>query len=352
MEATVTAEFTEEQRTVLDRVEKLLRLAGKNTNEAEAASATAKAMSLLAEYNLNLSSVDETGEGSGRRAEEKVVGGFYEFEQDLWRRIADLNYVLCWHQKTWVERTTFDAKADRIIDHWRRTHILRGQFKFVGRVVNIAGTKAMGNYLLGTIDRLTRERLQERGVTERMNTQLRTRWAVSYREGIAARVGEKLWDRRQEQIAEERRTAEEAERRAREAGMKGASTETAISLSTLRQTERDANMDFMYGEGYTARQAAASAERARKAQEAEAAYTAWAAAHPEEARKQEEERRKEERKRSSRSYRSTGRAEKERDWGAYRAGYEKGDSVGIDQQAGSSRSAGGIGHTAGALGHG
>jgi hypothetical protein len=134
-----TDKLTEEQRKGLDTVEKLLRLAGKNPNEHEAAAATAKAMAMLADLNLTLASVDESGEGGGRRAEEKLVGGFYEFERDLVERIAELNFCLVWHQKTWVKRPPMDAKAQRILDPFRRTHILRGQFKIIGRVHNIAG---------------------------------------------------------------------------------------------------------------------------------------------------------------------------------------------------------------------
>ncbi len=179
-------EFTDQQRRVLDKVEKLLRLAGKNTNEAEAASATAKAMDLLAEYNLSLSSVDESGEGSGRRAEERLVGGFYEFERDLWSRIADLNFCLCWHQRTWVPRIHTDAKSERILDPYRRRNILRGQFKVIGRVHNVAATRGMAAYLLGTIERLTREWLHDEGVIERMNSQLRSRSAVSFRRAMTS----------------------------------------------------------------------------------------------------------------------------------------------------------------------
>lgn len=335
--------LTDEQRKGLDTVEKLLRLAGKNPNEHEAAAATAKAMAMLADLNLTLASVDESGEGGGRRAEEKLVGGFYEFERDLWARIAELNFCLCWHQKSWVPRPPTTArKADLIQDPFRRTHILRGQFKVIGRMHNIAATRAMAEYLLGTIERLTRQRLHEDGVTEKINTQLRSRWAVSFREGIAERIAEKLWDRRQEQIADERRAArEQAERAAREAGMAGASTETAVTLSTLRVTEKDANMDFIMGEGWSAQQRYARAESARKAREAREQYTRWAAEHPEEARKQEEEQRKAERKRSSRTYSEP--QGKARDWGAYRAGREVGESVGIDRQAPERKVAGVLG---------
>lgn len=335
-------EITEEQRRGLDTVEKLLRLAGKNPNEHEAAAATAKAMAMLADLNLTLASVDETGEGGGRRAEEKLVGGFYEFERDLWERIGELNFCIVWHQKSWVKRERMDAKAQRILDPYRRTHILRGQFKIIGRVHNIMATKAMAEYLLGTIERLTRERLHETGVTERVNTQLRSRWAVSFREGIAAAVAEKLWDRRQEQIADERREAREAERRRDEAmQMKGTSTETTMTLSSLRKSEKDANMDFVMGEGWSARQAQARADAARRARDARESHARWAAANPEEARKEEERQRKAERRRSSRSW-SSGPKEKERDWGAYRAGREIGESVGIDRQAGTTKVAGAL----------
>jgi hypothetical protein len=335
-----TDQLTEEQRAGLDTVEKLLRLAGRNPNEHEAAAATAKAMAMLADLNLTLASVDETGEGGGRRAEERLVGGFYEYERDLWSRIAELNFCLCWHQKHWVKRERLDAKALRILDPFRRTHILRGEFKIIGRLHNIQATRTMAQYLLGTIERLTRSRLHEEGVTESVNTQLRSRWAVSFREGIAERIAEKLWDRRQTQISEERQRALDEERRVREAGMAGVSTATAMTLADLRKTEEDANMDFVMGEGWSAQQRYERAERARRKREAQEEYTRWAAAHPEEAAAQEEERRKAERKRSSNA--GTG-SEKQRDWGAYRAGYEAGDSVGIDQQAGERKVAGVIG---------
>ena len=342
---TTNDQLTDEQRRGLDTVEKLLRLAGKNPNEHEAAAATAKAMAMLADLNLTLASVDESGEGGGRRTEEKLAGGFYEYERDLWSRVAELNFVWCWHQHTWVKREKIDAKSERIKDPYRRRHILRGQFKMIGRLHNIQATRVMAEYLLGTIERLTRERLHEDGVTERVNTQMRSRWAVSFREGIAEVICEKLWDRRQDQIADERRRArEEAERAERQAGMAGQSTATAVTLSSLRQSEEDANRDFLMGEpGYSARMRAERAARAERERIAREAYTRWAAEHPEEARAQEEERRKEERKRHRTSWNAGTGMGKQRDWGAYRAGREVGQSVGIDQQAGRTKVAGALG---------
>jgi hypothetical protein len=347
--------LTDEQRDIISKVEKLMRLAGKNPNEAEAAAASAKAMELLAAYNLDISVVDGSEEGGGRRAEEKMVGGFYEFERDLWTRVADLNFCIYWNQHTraWARKHLARVAVYMAAhpEHEHRSSIyddkglmekrLRREHRLVGRVVNIAATKAMVGYILQTIERLTAERLRERlWEGDTLASQMRSRWAVSYREGMAARIAEKLWDRRQVMLQEEEQAQEEARRRAAQAAMAGASTETAITLSSLKESERDANMDFLYGEGWSAKQAAARAARAKAAAEAEAVYTAWAAANPEEAAAEEAKRLKEARKRSARSYR--GRAEKERDWGAYRAGYERAETVGIDPQAEGRKAAGSL----------
>jgi len=336
---------------IISKVEKLLRLAGKNTNEAEAAAATQKAMDLLAAYNLDLSSINEEGD-SGKRSEEKLIGGFYEYEQNVWRYVADLNFCFYWSQKTWVKREKKDAKSERILDYYRRDNILRSQHKLVGRTVNVAATKAMSQYLLGAIERLTRERLMDRinGQPDYMkasiNRELRSRWAVSYREGMAARICEKLWDRRQDQLRSEEQKQREAEARA---AMAGVSSQTGITLASLRKSEEEANADFMYGDGWSAKQAARRAERARAAAEAEAAAIQWAMDHPEEAAKEAAEELKRERKRGSGGRSRGGPAPKERDWSAYSAGYDKGDSVGLDVQTSSRSSGAGIGHTKGLL---
>lgn len=136
-------------------------------------------------------------------------------------------------------------------------------------------------------------------------------------------------------MAEERRKklAEEA---LRTAGMsEGASSGTALTIASVRQTERDANMDFLYGEGWSARQRQEREDRARAEREAEAEYTAWAAANPEEAAKEAEKARKEERRRSQRQANRPYREPKGRDedWGAFSAGEKVGRDVGLDPQA-------------------
>ena len=347
--------MNEEQKKALDRVEKLLRHAGKTQNADEAASYTARAMKILEDYNLDIASVDESEDGSGRRSEEKLTGGFYQFERDIWAWVAELNFCLHWHQMQWVDRPANQLTHARVLayqDPWRQRHILRGVHKLVGKTVNVTATKIMAQYLLQTTERLTRERLGELlRPGEKLNSQLRSRWAVSYREGIAETITDKLWHRKREQEQEELLAQKEARERAEAAGLAGATTETALTVASVRKTEREANLDFVYGEGFSADLAARRAEAARRAAEYEAEMTRLKAENPEEYRRLQEEAEAEERRRARRRSRSSGGSSKERDWSAYSAGREAGRSVSIDPQASSGRASGGIGHTRGALSH-
>jgi len=210
-------EMTDEVRRDVERAAKIFALAGKNTNEHEAAAAIEKAQAILERHNLSMSVLDDAGE-DGRRVKEKMFGGFYEYEQQVWRYVANLNFCVYWTQGTWVERTVFDAKALSIRDPWRRRHIYRRQHRIVGRQVNVEQTKAMASYLLQTIERLTREWLLERNSEAPMNRLLRSRPAVSFREGMVERITDKLWARAKDRERDEREARAAAEARARAAG--------------------------------------------------------------------------------------------------------------------------------------
>lgn len=319
---TLTAE---EKANILSKLGKLLQTKG--TTEAEAESRTAKAMELLAKYNLSMDDVMREADGTGKRAEEKLKGGFYQFERDLWTAVAELNF--CWYLRWWTHERTDKPRKYKVndpnsydYDEYRYAYGSKKvyQHRIIGRQVNIAGTKAMATYLIQTTQRLTLERLHGD------NSQMLSRWAISYKEGIVARVCEKLYDRRRQVLSEER----EKQRAAEKMAMAGASTETALSLATHTQREREANYDFVMGEGWSARAAADRAERAMLDRMSQEDYTAWAAANPEKAAARAEEERN---ARRSRSRGGGASQERQRDWGAFRAGYEAGEKVGIDPQA-------------------
>jgi hypothetical protein len=323
----VTAELSEEQRSVVAKVEKLLRLADKNPNAAEAASATAKAQELLQAYNLSLAMVEQGSGGSGAREKAMLKGGVYQYQRDLWKAVAELNFCLHWNRRKWepYQRTvkSWDGTKRQVTDEKRVwIHCL------VGRTVNTASTRAMATYLEQAIERLLRERLGPN-----QTNMLFSRWAVSYREGAAHNIIQRIYKRRRELLKEEERKRRDAEAAAVAATRAGVSTATALTLSTYIDKETDANMDFIYGEGWSAEQAAERARRAKAEAEAEAEYAAWAAANPEEARREEEKARKrEEAEEKRRARRGSGDSGKQYDAGAFWAGNDAAKKVSLDQQ--------------------
>ena len=293
---------------VLKRIQSLMNLAAKNTSEGEAASAAAKAQELLERYNLTAEHVEGKSLGSGAREQVAVEGGFYRFQRMMWESVANLNFCLYW--------VGYKQRGNEY--RFTRCHML------VGRRVNVAATRVMATYLQGVVDRLTVDRLGDSG------ERLYGNWANSYKLGVSSRVCQKLRERRSEVLA-----AEAARRAAEERASDNASTSTALTLSVYIDRETDANFDFVYGEGWSAKRAAAAArQRAWRA-----SYTKWAAANPEAAAEAEA------RRRETRGGRSRGSSSTDRiDRSAYWSGYDDGANVSIDPQVDKTTSAGRIGH--------
>lgn len=311
---------------IVERVQKILALGRRGGTEAEAAAAMAKAQELLEKHNLSLAEVDRAAPGAtGRREELAAAGGMYHYQRELWQAVAQLNFCAYFRHGEYATR-----RGKR---RWRSKHC------FVGRVVNTRTTMAMGQYLEQTIERLCRDRLAARvegwnvnGVTAQ--SQFYSTWAVSYREGIADRVIEKLQERHRRVLKDDEARA----KRAAEAA--GASTATALTLAGVAKQEEAANYDFRHGEGAWARREAARVEHrttmAREKAEWEAEWARLQKEEPEEARRIEAEAR-----RARRSYRpSYGRADPRDDRkysGAYAEGRDAGAKVGIDRQSDDSR---------------
>jgi len=311
---TADQDLTEEQLSVLSKVEKLLRLAGRTSHPEEAASAASKAAELLAAYNLSAAQVSADEDRSVVREERSVRGGTYAYQRELWDAVADLNF--CLH---WVVPTEVLARHGRggQRDYWRYEfhHVV------VGRQVNTRVAIHMGTYLEGAIERLVAERYPT-------NSQRRSREAFAFREGAADEIVLRVRERRREAAAAE-------QRRAAEAARAGVVTTQALTVSSYAQQERDANLDAVFGEGWSARRRAEREERARAAREAEAEYAAWAAANPEEARRDAERAECEHRRRRAQRGRRSARpsAREQRQWTAqYAQGRDAGATVGLDPQ--------------------
>jgi hypothetical protein len=316
----------EATQKIVDRIEKLSRLASKNPNAEEAASAAAKVQQLLLEHNLSMSVVEAASGQSSKRERANVSGGGYKYQQRLWRHIAELNMCLYWTQKVPVRPGSYAE---------RRHRTFTAEHKLVGRVLNVQQTRNMASYLHQTIERLRREA---------MGSDTRSREAMAFREGVADAVIEKLVERRRDAVDKEKRELAEAARRAAASGV---SLATTLTISTLKQRETDENLDHLYGAGYSARRRAeAAADKQRLAKEEaaeERAWAKWCEENPEEARKLAREQEARERAKERRRARSGGgygryrfreTAEEMRQGSnIYHRGFEAGKKVSIDPQA-------------------
>lgn len=321
-------QLSPEAQDAVNKIQKLLNLAAKNPNRAEAEAAAAKAQELLTRYNLDAALVERAGGAAdGRREELKTRGGFYQYQRSLWSAVAELNFCMYWTQEYTVDmsdRNVHRRDGRRIYSQIQKRH------RLVGRIVNTTATKVMAGYLEEAIERLTRENV--RGD----KTQFYSRYAMSFREGMVSSLVRRISERFRERLAEERRkemaAAEASDREARP--QTGASRE--VSLHSYVKSESDANMDFLYGEGWSAQRAMERAMSAQRRKEEEAAYTAWATANPEAARAKEAERREEDAKWAKRHrYRGGRSSSKDYDVNAYYAGQDAAKSISLDPQAGS-----------------
>lgn len=335
----MSQEFTAEQTKRLELAEKLFRVAGRSP--AEAAEYTARAMKILEELNVDMSVLEQDGGEKAKRADELHAGGRYKYQRELWSAIAKLHFCFYWNQYNWDAKkvSPYHAKKHGMAAAKANLGGYVFQHRIVGRRVNCVGVRNMAGYLEQTIERLTKEHL----ATEMREERSSSPYAISFRQGIAEEVIAKIYDRREEQLSEERRKEHEAAERAARAGS-GEATGTAVTLSSITKQEHEANYDFMHGDGAWARKKAAEvkwqadwdagrAERARKAKEEEEAYTQWAAANPKEAAKQEREAEKGRRSRASRTSYREPKERDNRDHRAYEAGRRAGREVSIDLQA-------------------
>jgi len=326
---------------LIKRLQALLALAdvSRNSSEREAALAMAKAQELLAEHNLTMASVFSTDASADVEKREKTeVGGLrhgngrgamYKYQHELMYAIASANF--CKH----FIHTTGQTWNGRRHTAGVKSHVL------LGRESNVIACRLMFEYLNETMERL---------VPIASNAERLSKSAISWKEGCAHRLIERIEDRAQELERANRKQAEEAAARASEAAARSKHPAAAPSgetfhapvvlLTDYAQLERDLNQDVYMGwaPGTTAE------NRREYAAELEARRNAPASVEPEEETppakpETEAQRRKrmEKEARANRRYwerreRQEQREYLKRDQRAYRAGQSAGDNIGLDTQ--------------------
>lgn len=230
---------------VVRKIQLLLQLAERTEgNEVEAAAAMAKAQDLLAQYNLDLATVQEKAVAGGTNTPEDAMAkrdyakgsrsALYRWQRELVKTLAEANYCHYWHVK---EMCGTPLR-------------LRNRHKVLGRVANTTTVLIMVDYLFSTIERLLPEEYAALG---RRSTE-----ASLWREGCAERLGERI------------REKAEAMRKADYATQGEAGYSNAIAIRNMAAAEEAGNYDVLYGKGAWARKLKSEAdwEAGREAREA------------------------------------------------------------------------------------
>lgn len=292
---------------IVQRIQRLLALAGNNPNEAEAAQAAAKAQELLAQYNLTVAQLDEEKRARGgditgakRVKEQATKHGMFKYQRKLWQSLADANFCIYWSQAAWT---------NGIYSHHK--HYL------VGREDNVVTVKLMGEYIEQAVARLG----NGRGGKE----------LHSFKMGAIDRICQRLWDKKAEMLRGDR-PAENT-----------APGTTALTLRNVVDKESYENQCYLYGKETVDGWERDREERRRKWEQEAAVAVNIPDAEPEP--ETEAQRRKREAREQRENDRWRARQARERakvDWNAYHQGAAAGNDVGLDAQIDRTRSKGSI----------
>lgn len=311
---------------VFRKIQLLLKLAERTEgNEVEAAAAMAKAQDILAQYNLDLATVQDKVVAGGTNTPEDEMAkrdyarirrsAMYNWQRNLVKALAEANYCRYWVVETNEGRR---GEASRVKRH-----------KVLGRLINTTAVLVMTDYLMDTIERLlpytNRERL--------------SRSANSWREGCADRLIERIKEKA------------EAMKQADYATQGEAAYSTAMAVRNMATAETVGNYDHQFGKGAWAAKLARDAawesgraERLRLAAERETRELAELEAKlaletPEQKARREKKEQAERVKENTANARywdaQDRKADREaarRDHNAYASGSQTAEKIGLDSQ--------------------
>lgn len=240
------------EATVIQRIHKLLNVrTDRGASETEAVMAAGHVQRLLAEHNLSMAEIESSGGASaeGGKREKSEIGHrqVYKWQRRLMASIAELNFCYC-------------AERFKYMGH-SRPDVFDG-YELIGRVDNVVSTRVMFEYLLQTINRLTRG--------EYPPDQFFTKVGHSFKEGCADRLVVRLKAELGRIVEDNARKVREEQTRSQHPGT-AKSNLPAILMTDMIQREKDLNEDMRRGlapgttearrREYEARQAAEKVRR-------------------------------------------------------------------------------------------
>lgn len=203
------------------------------SNENEADTAARMAQELMLKHNISMAQVDSIGgeqqEGGKRSKQRRKGNAMYKFQQLLMAACAEVNFV---YQEVRYEYTNGHRRA-------------KG-YTLIGREANVVATQILFDYLASTCENLGIEYVDHDN-RRRMSIE-----ALSFKEGCATRIGERLRERHESQLNEQKREARERNAAARHPSNAG--TALVVVMEDYAQAEADRNNDLRLNrpEGTTA----------------------------------------------------------------------------------------------------
>jgi len=171
--------MTEEKESILNRIQKLLKMSTENgASENEAMLAADKAQKLLQEHNLSIADIKDDSQAEPMDSED------VEVDRDLWK-----GYIRNATAKLYFCSTYSTMKLDT---HYKRVKVIT----FVGRKSNRMVATEMCKYFINTVERLADEEFKEvPGSRASIN-----KMAHAFKQGAASKLSSRL-RRRYEEIA-------------------------------------------------------------------------------------------------------------------------------------------------------
>jgi hypothetical protein len=289
---------------IFDKIENLLNLAKDGgATEAEAAAAMEKAQAIMTENNLSMAIMEAEGhtleiDGAKRVKSRKDGKALYKYQQNLMAVIARTNYCYMAIEQKWNGRRHMDSG-----------------YTLIGREANVASAFHQFDYLNTSLERILTPHI-------RSNSERVSRKGVSFKEGAASRLCERLMGRFDQRM---RAQAEEAKAHLSD-------NMPLVILEDFAQIEADYNHDMHNGwkPGTTAQKRADAEKKAASFRKSEAARRAALTAA-----QRESEDRDREKARAAWARRAKRRAEafwRNKDEDAYFLGYKEAGKVGLDGQ--------------------
>ena len=169
--------MTEEKESILNRIQKLLKMSTENgASENEAMLAADKAQKLLQEHNLSIADIKDDSQAEPIDSEDTEV------DRDLWK-----GYIRNATAKLYFCKTYTTMKLDT---HYKKVKVIT----FVGRKSNRMVATEMCKYFINTVDRLAAEEFKEvPGSRATIN-----RMAHAFKQGAASKLSARLRERYEE----------------------------------------------------------------------------------------------------------------------------------------------------------